>query len=67
MKRYALTVPDDLARRIDAMSQKRQVTVTEVMRWYLALGILIDEIVEEDPPTIYMMKGKELKGFVLIR
>lgn len=67
MKRYALTVKDDLAERIDALADKRQVTVSELMRWYLALGILIEERMQEDPPCIYMKIGEELKGFVLIR
>lgn len=66
MKRYNLSVGEEVNKRVEKLAKKAGTTPTKWMKRYLALGILIDEKMEEDPPVVYLKKGEEIKGFVLL-
>lgn len=59
MKRYNLVMPEELYNELKAVSDKKQLTVVDVMRNFIKLGLLVDKLNDEGAEIIIRQGATE--------
>jgi len=66
LKRYNLVLPEPLFREVQEMADQRHVTVLELLRKFIRLGLLVAKA-EESPDTVFLLRdGDTERQLVLL-
>jgi hypothetical protein len=65
MKRYNLALPQTLFDEIQSVAEKRQTTVVEMLRRFIKLGLLVDEL-ENSPDSAFIIREGDREKEVLL-
>jgi len=57
--RYNLNIPVDLFTDLQETAKKRGVTLIELLRNYIRLGLLVSKKMENDPGVIFILREGE--------
>jgi hypothetical protein len=66
LKRYNLVLPEPLFRELQALADQRHVTMLELLRKFIRLGLLVSKA-EETPGTLFLLReGDTERQLVLL-
>jgi len=66
LKRYNLVLPEELLREVQELAEKRHVSVLEMLRKFIRLGLLVAKA-EESPDTVFLLRdGDTERQLILI-
>jgi hypothetical protein len=66
VKRYNLVLPEPLFREVQELAEQRHVTVLEILRKFIRLGLLVAKA-EESPDTVFLLRdGDTERQLVLL-
>ena len=66
VKRYNLVLPEPLLREVQELAEQRHVTVLELMRKFIRLGLLVAKA-EESRDTVFLLRdGNTERQLVLL-
>src|SRR5262245_3097912 len=66
VKRYNLVLPEPLFREVQELADQRHVTVLELLRKFIRLGLLVAKA-EESPDTVFLIRdGDTERQLVLL-
>jgi len=66
LKRYNLVLPEELFAELERMASKRHTSVVEVLRRYIKLGLLVEQIDERPGAELLIREGEHERQIVLI-
>jgi hypothetical protein len=66
LKRYNLVLPEELFAELERMANKRHTSVVEVLRRYIKLGLLVEQIDERPGAELLIREGERERQIVLI-
>jgi hypothetical protein len=66
LKRYNLVLPEELFAELERMAVKRHTSVVEVLRRYIKLGLLVEQIDERPGAELLIREGERERQIVLI-
>ncbi len=58
MKRYHIALPSELLGEIQGVADKRGVTVVELFRRFIRLGLIADKVQDTDGSELLIREGK---------
>lgn len=65
-KRYNLALPESLYREVEALAEREQTTVLEVIRRSIKLGLLISNAQEQTDTTVVIRQGEREREIILL-
>ena len=65
-RRYSLVVPGDLYNEVKAIAGKRDITVAEVFRRFIKLGLLAESIDDDPERTLLIENEGTLREILLL-
>jgi hypothetical protein len=66
VKRYNLVLPEPLFREVQELAEQRHMSVLEVLRKFIRLGLLVAKA-EESPDTVFLLRdGDTERQLILI-
>jgi hypothetical protein len=65
-KRYNLVLPEDLFLEVQALADRRNTTVVELLRKFIRLGLLVAHSEESSNATFLIREGDKEKQLVLL-
>ncbi len=66
LKRYNLVLPEELFAELERTARKRHTSVVEVLRRYIKLGLLVEQIEERPGAELLIREGERERQIVLI-
>lgn len=66
MKRYNLALPEELFREIERIADDHGLTVVDVMRAFVKLGLLAEKIGKAEDSAILIKQGNRTRELVLL-
>lgn len=66
MKRYNLALPEDLFDELQRMADSQQITVVELLRKYIKLGLLVNRALESPDSSLLIRERDVEKEIILI-
>jgi hypothetical protein len=66
VKRYNLVLPEELFNELQAEAERRQVTVVELLRKYIKLGLLVNRSLDSPDSSLLIREGNAEKEIVII-
>ena len=66
LKRYNLVLPEELFAELEKIAAKRHTSVVEVLRRYIKLGLLVEQIDERPGVELLIREGERERQIVLI-
>lgn len=66
LKRYNLVLTDELFGELERVARKRHTSVVEVLRRYIKLGLMVEEIDEKPDAALVIREGNNERQIVLI-
>ena len=66
LKRYNLVLTDDLFTELERVARKRHTSVVEVLRRYIKLGLMVEEIDEKPDAALVIREDGREREIVMI-
>ncbi|MDI6695368.1 MAG: hypothetical protein QME21_10000 [Anaerolineales bacterium] len=66
LKRYNLVLPGEMFTELERVARKRHTSVVEVLRRYIKLGLLVEEIDARPGSELLIREGERERQIVLI-
>ena len=66
LKRYTLTLPEDLFDEIHDLAERRQTTVVDLLRRFIKLGLIAANVDETDNAALIIREGDSEREIVFI-
>jgi ATP-dependent Clp protease ATP-binding subunit ClpA len=66
LKRYNLALPEDLYAEVQALADRQQTTVVELLRRFIKLGLLVTEVQERRDAALIIREGEKEREILLL-
>ncbi len=66
LKRYNLALPEDLFNEIQKLSDSQHITVLELLRRFIKLGLLVSKIQENPDSALFIREGENEREIVFL-
>jgi hypothetical protein len=66
LKRYSLVLPDDLFTAIQALAERRQTTVVDLIRRFIKLGLIAAKIEDTPGAALIIRDGDSEQQIILL-
>lgn len=64
MKRYSLVLPEELFQHLDRIAEKDGVTLKDVLRRFIKIGLYLDRTLEKNPEASFIIRDGNEDKFV---
>ena len=66
VKRYNLSLPEELFAQVQALADSRQTTVVDMLRRFIKLGLIAADIENDQDSALLIRQGEEIRQLVLL-
>ena len=66
LKRYNLALPEDLFNEIQKLADSQHITVLELLRRFIKLGLLVSKIQENPDSALFIREGENEREIVFL-
>ncbi len=66
LKRYNLVLPEEMYTELEKVARKRHTSVVEMLRRFIKLGLLVDQIDDRPEAELLIREGSRERQIVLI-
>lgn len=66
LKRYNLVLPEEMYAELERVAQKRHTSMVEILRRYIKLGLLVEQIDERPGAELLIREGARERQIVLL-
>jgi hypothetical protein len=66
LKRYNLVLPEEMYTELEKVAHKRHTSVVEMLRRFIKLGLLVDQIDDRPEAELVIREGSRERQIVLI-
>jgi hypothetical protein len=66
LRRYSLVLPDDLFNEVERLADERQVTVVELLRRFIKLGLLAVQIENSPDKALLIREGDRDRELLIL-
>ena len=66
LKRYNLVLPEELFNEVQQIADKEHITVLEVLRRFIKLGLLASKIQDDPDSALYIREGNSERKIIFL-
>ena len=66
VKRYNLALPEELFNEVQQIADKEHITVLEVLRRFIKLGLLASKIQDDPDAALYIREGNSERKIIFL-
>ena len=66
LKRYNLALPEELFNEVQQIADKEHITVLEVLRRFIKLGLLVSKTLDDPNSDLYIREGNNERKVIVL-